>query len=96
MGTNNFVETIMSLRALEIKKNLETITREYQQRNSLYRLQTFLLGQAYDFFFSRVSNTRQLIKNVNYYVQSLLKLKDAKVWFRDILNNYVWTENSNN
>lgn len=96
MGVNNFVETIMSLRAIEIKKNLQTIAREYQQRNMLFRLQTFMIGETYDFFFSKNGNLRTLFKNINQYAIKLLKLKDAKIWFKDMLNNYIWAINQNN
>ena len=44
MGVNNFVETVMSLKTIEIKKNVQVIAREYLQSNTLNRLWSFLLS----------------------------------------------------
>jgi len=50
MGIHNYVETTMSLKSLDIKKNIELVTREYIINNTIRRVYEFLVGTIIEYY----------------------------------------------
>lgn len=94
MGIHNFIETVMSLKSLDIKKNLEVVTREYQVNNYFRRVSEFLIGSLIDYFIIGQGDINKLVQQVNLGMAKILNVKDFRVWVRDVMNNYLWTYNN--
>jgi len=66
MGLGNYVETTMSLRSIEIKKNIELMTREYMISDLVRRVYEQLNSEIISFFVHQGSATiSKLIQNLN-------------------------------
>lgn len=91
MGIHNYVETTMSLKSIEIKKNIELVTREYIINNIVRRVYEFISGKIIEYYLNCSSDIGKLISQINQGMQKILNVKDFKVWLRDVMNNYLWT-----
>eukprot|EP00347_Sterkiella_histriomuscorum_P015060 403358461 len=91
MGIHNYIETTMSLKSIEIKKNIELITREYVINNQVRRVYEFVSGAVVDYFLHEQGDLGRLITTINQGLIRILNVKDLKVWLRDSMNNYLWT-----
>jgi hypothetical protein len=49
LGLHNYIETTMSLRSIDVKKNLEVLTREYNINNIVRSAYEFLTGELLDY-----------------------------------------------
>ncbi|CDW74048.1 UNKNOWN [Stylonychia lemnae] len=94
MGIHNYVETTMSLKSLDIKKNIELVTREYIINNTVRRIYEFLVGVMIEYFLQGGTDSSKLINRINQGMLKILNVKDFRVWIRDVMNNYLWTYSS--
>ena len=63
MGIHNYLETTMSLRSMEIKKNIDVVTIEYSINNIVRRVYEFMVGELIEFVFHGKGDIgRQLIR----------------------------------
>lgn len=65
MGIHNYIETTMSLRSIEIKKNIEIITREYSVNNLIRRVYEFIMGEMIEFIFHGKGDIGRQIIRIN-------------------------------
>ncbi len=92
LGLGNYVETTMSLRSIEIKKNIELMTREYLITDLIRRAYEVINSEIISYYIHQGSVTiTSLITSINKTLQKLLCCKDFRVWVRDIMNNTIWS-----
>jgi hypothetical protein len=87
----------MSLKSIDVKKNIEVVTREFLINSTLRRVHDFMLSVILDFFIQGTGEMRRIVSQVNMDLPKLATgIKFIKVWIRDIMNNYIWTYDSDN
>mmetsp|Transcript_27264 Transcript_27264/g.26311 ORF Transcript_27264/g.26311 Transcript_27264/m.26311 type:complete len:149 (-) Transcript_27264:699-1145(-) len=86
----------MSRKQLDIKRALIIISKEYAINEMVSNVLTFLNAEALDYIIKKKGEFVWFLFRVNRYAPKFLKVKEVKVWVRDILNNSIWTQNSNN
>lgn len=92
LGISNFVETTMSLKSLEIKKNIEVLTREYLLNGTIRRVHDFMLGEILEYFIQGNGELKQMVTRINNGIPKILgSVKTFKVWIRDMVNNFIWS-----
>jgi len=65
MGIHNYIETTMSLKSLDIKKNIELVTREYIINNTIRRVYEFLVGHIIEYYLQGGSEISKVINKIN-------------------------------
>ena len=91
MGIRNYIETTMSLKSMEIKKNIELVTKEYVVNNTLRRVFELTSGVILEYFLANKGDLSSLIVALNAGLCKILEAKDVRIWVRDVMNNYLYT-----
>lgn len=65
IGINNFVETTMSLKNIEVKKHLDFVTREFLSNNMLNKVWSYMTSKMFEYFFYGKGDLKMLLKNLN-------------------------------
>jgi hypothetical protein len=82
----------MSLKQIDLKKNLDILTREYLINKTLIKVHSFLNSEFVDYF-TRGGELRVLLMNLNRHLSRTVIAKEVKIWVRDASNNLIWTIN---